>query len=360
MRNYRNYQLKNSILKSLNNSSLTVKSIHGVIQYRGDKDELFSEMYSLFKKGYVKRHKNAQRLYEYSLTKKGIQHANNPFLRKITFNEKVNEQSKKEVDDILMKDEKFAHAVHRMANDLSQRPVVVNQPPQSPSIEDMHRPFMDGLNGLNNHHPKTVRLMGDYAEPLSERIKDRATIRELERKVKEYEWEKSILEDVAKKLSDELVKLEVKAQQKPAAHEQPAYVIPTSSKYIDPRTGNELSPERMYQINQKKQQNEKVKTLTMQRRKALFNRYNGYLLNIDFFNDWSGVFPYWIKHFGLFKPGSIEILSPSNDEIVVREHSKGKLTADDILKAQFIIQSYDNNGIWVVGIGMKKPSYMRF
>ena len=92
MRNYRNYQLKNAILKSLLEHSYTVKSIFDSIQYKGDKDDLFSEMNELFKHGYVKRHKNSQRLYEYSLTKKGIQHANNPFLKKYPYPVKLNKE----------------------------------------------------------------------------------------------------------------------------------------------------------------------------------------------------------------------------------------------------------------------------
>ena len=87
------------------------------------------------------------------------------------------------------------------------------------------------------------------------------------------------------------------------------------------------------------------------------NQYNGGL-DLNFFEEW-GIIPCLLKGTTIFNKGSIDIISKSNEEFN-RGHVKRKLSNGEIIKAQFHISKYDNNGIWISGIGLNKTKLLKF
>lgn len=363
MRNYKNYHLKNQILKVLKDNNLTVKSIFTAIQYQGTKDELFSEMYALTKFGYVKRHK-VNKLYQYQLTQKGIRHANNPYhsyvIKHNRIDNKIKTDIKKGVDETLLKDDKFREALHRLANDMVQRPVVVNQPPSSPSIEDrIDKPLINANSGLDkpdNH--LEFRLYPDNA--------DQKAIDKIEKGQNNGQWKEAI-KDLINGYENKIIELGNKLTQSTQQSTQPnipsnkgGVVIQAMPQYYD-KDGTPITFEQHVAKQQKRIQKEQVATTQHDYKVRLVREYlqKNWLLGVNFFNGFGTMYPWLLKGKGILYPNSIEIISNSNPEID-RNHAKRRLTEEEINKAQFRIYNYDNNGIWVIGIGMKKPYYMRF
>lgn len=358
---YRNYELKDRVLKSIFDGHITVSDIFNHIQYKGKVNYLTIELRGLYETGCIGR-KWISGEYQYHLLEKGrtLIHNGADYYAKFR-RQQMDNIIKNEVESTLANNEKFANAVQMYARSHFSNPIIV--PPQRPEVdpEGLNRggagqpiniqlpvqspDLPNSINPLNNDN--TTRINDDFLKTL---LEDSSRLKKLETHSNNRPvGDESVLNERIKQLEEENRNMAMQLQYN---------LKPT--EYVDKKSGDVLTPAEMQIVQSKAQQKNNQYKANAERRRMLVKKYKGYLLDANFFKEWGGLYPYWIKHFGLFKPGSIEILSPSNDEIKLRDHSKGKVEDKDILRAELQFHSIANDGIWINGIGMVRPRLIKY
>lgn len=373
LKKFKDCKLKGLILGAIRSGSTDAKKIFTTIGYTGQLDSLYTELHFLRNYGYISSHKEG-RISKYILTKKGQIHALNPNLFKTKkherINKNINDGIKAGVTSAFENDENFMKAVKGYMNDLHlERPIVeqINKPSEIIGGEGKAIEFID--NPVSD--PKIKEILREAGLPLSV-TKSQNYLELIKNLIHDYEDRLTIRDRFNNELMNEMNKLRtgegIKLQQQqyknePLKNAQVKTVIEYRDRYIDMHTGEPVSIEVAQAKLMKQKQKEVVSSNTQEQRRKLADYYikGNYLLDSEFFIKWGNMYPYWIKHFGLFKLGSIEILSNSNAEIQ-RDHTKGKLESSEILKAQIIIKGRDTKGrgIWIRGYGMKENCLMKW
>jgi len=351
-KNFKDCQLKGAILRGINSGSNTAKTIYAAVKYPHHIDSLYRELNFLHSYGYISRTKLGSHESSYSLTKKGLEHARNPFICTEFKRNRINNTVQNLVAATLEDDGKFKEAVQKYANEHFSRPVIEVNPPSRPDPEVETRYVHSGqlqpdsTMSLSESTPHTP--VSAIAKPIQPSSSNQDLLTMIDLYQKDIETRNDKIADLKEQISE----------LKGLAY---ANSLPKSTKYIDRRTGQTLEPEQI-QIYQQRQQQKQAKVTSIAQNRLRLAKYyysNNYLLDAGFFDKWGNVFPYWIKGLGWFKIGSVEIMSPNNKEII-REHTKGKLNPQQIMDAQFQITKGDSKGIWIIGYGMKEPYYMRY
>jgi len=323
-KNFKDCQLKGTILRAINSGSNTSKTIYAAVKYPHHIDSLYRELNFLRSYGYISKHKGAESTY--TLTKKGLEHSRNPYLFVEFKKNRIKNTVQNLVTATLEDNDKFKVAVQKYANEHFSNPIIL--PPQRPEIdpEGLNRgdhanipitlisnpedvPVVDSINP-HKPHDNTTLISDDFLKTL---LEDSKKLQELEKQLNNRPGgNESVLIERIKKLEDENRDMAIQLQ----------YAV-KPTEYLDKVSGAVLTPEAVRAFRSKAQQRNNQSKMNADRRRKLVNSYRGYTLDATFFGEWGSIYPYWIKHFGLFKAGSIEILSPSNDEIRLRDHSKG-------------------------------------
>jgi len=314
------------------------------LEYPHHIDSLYREMDFLWKYGYVSRSK--PRPFIYGLTKKGEEHAENPLISR----DRIGKLVRDNVESILSNDEKFMKAVvnysskYGSGGSFGDGNVVVLPHNENDVVEPKEKmrfiPVdVPTTNEDNNNGVAPIRIINGVPVHVNYQAQNQPQFpvdpKDLE------------IETLRRKVKD--LELQVFYQN--------VNIQPT--RYVDDN-GQEIKPEIVAQKTVRYQNKKAMLDVQAKRRKQLASGYIGYQLDSYFFEQWGTVHPYWIKHFGFFKKGSVEVLSPSNSEVRIREHTKGKLTPQQIMIAQFQIIKTDAKGIHIMCIGMKEPGYMKY
>lgn len=259
----------------------------------GDKQSFYSEMNNLKRRGYVSK-KGDKKPFHYVLTKKGRIHAKDPFI--------IQRNKEKYIEDVLMNDDRFRAEVERIANKMSS-----------------HTHSVDHAEGQPEFFESGTDIIPEEKTP---------------EQCSKCEELKNKNEELKKQLKENLELIVY------LRNENKALKNPVKTKTI----------KKDFQIKKERR---------IKERKRLFNYYNkgGYNLDYEFFKHWKDNYPYRMKRFGLFKKGSVEIISKSNMEHD-RGHVAEMLNPYQINDARFHITKITNKGIIVRGYGMGKEKLM--
>lgn len=353
-KNYKDCKLKGLILSAIRSGSNTAKTIHPAIGYPEHIDNLYSELHFLRRYGYITA-KKVGRVSTYSLTKKGFAHALNPELFKIEKRNRFNKNLQNAIEDTLRDEEKVKEWAMKFAKEIAQHPVIeqINKPPDiiggGHSVEFVDSPeYIKVQEAMREAGlPASIIQAHNYPEIILKLIKD-------------YE-ERLERRDKRNQEPEQRFKPEsVPAKYVPASNSSPIS-YPASQYFTQNYIGSDGKIHgRKVRMPKEPTQDELQR---INERKKLVAYYSNYSLDDEFFRAWGNLRPYWIKGFGIvkkFQRGAVEILSPNNQEITKRDHTKGALNQKEILDAQFRIVGRQNDGIWIDGYGMKHRYFMKY
>lgn len=265
--------------------------------------------------------------HRFELTKNGIEHANNPFLK---YNFKRNlmiDEARRTADAILGNDDRFKEAVKNYmknnahAVDLGDKKTnqiehsnedvrIVEKPFLIPENNIQEVDFRDGKTKQKYHSNEDIKAVADLKAVAEEQA---TRIIEYENAIRWYQSQDAV------------------------------------DNAID-----------IKQLNKELSTAERI-----QKRQALAYEYlnNNYLIDIQFFKLWGGnMIPVTIKKVwdwhNPFSSGSVEIMSRGN-----REFSRGhaeEMDAELILNSQFCFYQEVENGIELFGHGMTEPKLLKW
>ena len=264
--------------------------------------------------------------HRFELTKSGIEHANNPFIK---YNFKRNlmiDEAKRTADAILENDDRFIEAVKNYVKNNVQEADIGNK--KTNQIE---------------HSNEDVRIV---EKPV---IIDKNNIREDVFGDKKTEQIEHSNEDI--KAVEDL---------RAIADEQATRLIEyeniirwyQSQEAVDNTLG-------IKQLNRELSTAERI-----QKRQALVYEYfnNNYIIDKNFFKLFGNMVPVVIKKvwdwYNPFSSGSVEIMSRSNREFK-RGHAV-EMTEDLIISSQFYFYQEVENGVEIFGNGMTEPQHLKW
>ena len=248
--------------------------------------------------------------HRFELTKTGIEHCNNPFLKSdYKLNRMINE-ARKYADEILENDDRFMEAVKKYVNENHSDEVtrIVEKPVIKPENNLLEVDIGDGKTKQIEFYNGEVKAV----------IELKAVAEEQSRRLIEYEkiirWYQS-------------------------------------QEEVD----------NTKQINREHTTAERIA-----KRQALVDEYfsNNYMIDINFFRRWGGgMVPVTIKKVWDYNPftrGSVEIMSRGNREFT-RGHAV-EMDEDLIITTEFYFyqESKNRNGIEIYGYGMKEPQLLKW
>lgn len=340
---FKDCQLKGLILRSILDGNTTSPLIFQDIKYpHSYTNSFFRELKFLKDSGYISRRK-VSGVSVYSLTKKGRGHALNPLIYK----EHKNRYVTAVVSSMLMDNEKFRKAVEKEAHKIAKHPIVsVSNPVKREYVAGSteYVPFAVKSNGLQSPSD-TGFIVQEKPNTIDELMEKGDLDRDLKEELSNLIQENNILK---RQLERELELRKGK----------PVVKYVKEHVYVDSATNQPINPELLSKRMEKRNKRRVVQTSIADHRKRLANRYCRYWLDVAFFNAWGNAIPVKLKNVPWCKPGSIEIVSSRNDEWK-RGHISHKLSPEQIRDAKFSIQVF-NEGIEVMGRGMKKPKFMKY
>ncbi|WP_292468881.1 hypothetical protein [Methanolobus sp.] len=298
MKKFNDCQLKGLILQCLIDGPKTSEQINSVINLPNnyDKHNLHAELYVLKRRGYLSRNSETR---SYSLNKKGVVHAQNPYLSII----KRRESIASKVSAILENEESFKAAVDEAVSRKSGGTI------------------SSGSGGVISSPTSSVN-------------------------------DSKVMEELQKK-DQYITKLE-----KYIHHLQKT----TQSQSTVPQQQSQQQPERVQQQT-KTTDPEKAKSEArrIKKRKQLAHAYysKGVYLDSRFFSLWGEVAPHKIKFKrytssdGTVTPDSIEIMSSKSNSEIRRGHAHKKPISEALLRrCMFHIVKIDDTGIDIIGHGL--------
>jgi len=265
--------------------------------------------------------------HRFELTKTGIEHANNPFLK---YNFKRNlmlEEARRTADAILENDDRFKEAVKNYVKN---------------NVQEVD--LGDKKTNKIDHSNEVVRIV---EKPL---LKPENNIVEVDfgdGKTKQIELSNGEIKAVT----------DLKA----VAEEQATRLI----EYENAIRWYQ-SQEAAENVNDIKQLNKEISTAErIAKRQALVDEFlaGNYIIDIQFFKRWGGgMIPVTMRKvwdwYNPFQRGSVEIMSRGNSEFA-RGHAE-EMDEDLILSTQFYFYQELENGIEIFGHGMKEPQLLKW
>ena len=250
--------------------------------------------------------------HRFELTKTGIEHCNNPFLKSDYKLNRMIDEARKYADEILENDDKFMEAVKKYVNKNHSNEVtrMVEKTVIKPENNLLEVDIGDGKTKqieFYNGEVKAVTELKAVAEEQSKRLI------EYENVIRWYQSKEEVDNTIAIK-----------------------------------------------QLNRELSTAERVA-----KRQAIVDEYssNNYILDKNFFNIWGGgmvpvaILKVW-DWYNPFQQGSVKIMSRGNSEFK-RGHAV-EMDAELILSTQFYFYRELENGIEIYGNGMKEPQLLKW
>lgn len=336
-------KVKGTILKAVLSGNDTAKIIMQAVNYQHSIDSLYRELNFLRAYGYLKR-KRTGRVSHYSLTAKGREHTDNPFIYVNYKKRRLSNIVKDEVEDTLKDNEKFKKAVEDFAKKHYSEPIIVL--PRSKEIVPVESDTKTRYVSVPGEANKETTLSASYPQSVSPRgcvSSPGCVTSDNEREL--------VLRERISELERELQYLRTKPPE--------IKYIPQPSKAIDVRTGKVLSPEQAAILREQHIHKHYKATSVANHRRNMAGNYRGYYLDLGFFKSWGNAIPVKLKRMPFWRPGAVEIVSRNNAEWS-RNHISRELTVDEVFQAQFLIVRFGRDSISVMGRGMKEPKVLKY
>jgi len=289
MKKFNDCQLKGLILQCLIDGDKTSEQIYSVINLPDyDKHHLHAELYALKRRGYLSRDSKTR---IYSLNKKGVVHAQNPYISII----KRRESIATKVSAILENEESFKAAVD----------------------EAVSRKSGGTISGGSS---------GPVSTP-SASVNDAKVIQMIRAK------------------DEDITKLQMQLQEMRRSQAQAS----TGPMSTGPGQQRQQTPEQVREEKLRIKRRRKLCEVYFSRGLLLdsrfFAKYNGV-------SGVGGVAPYKLKYKPWLSDNSIEILSKSNPEIRRGHAHRQPLPPQAVMQCQFRIVKMDEKGITIAGRGL--------
>lgn len=404
MKDFKDCELKGLILNAIKNGDKVPKSIHSAIEYPKHIDALYSELHELQKRGYIKQER-IKRVSHYSLTSRGLTHAANPYLYIIERKRRLNNRLLKALEATLRNEPKVKEWAMKFAQEIAQHPIQEHIH-KSPDIIQNSDPKVEFINTNTEQQPQisdAQKRLDEITALLSSQTPlkkaDQKRLRQEQQnliQVRNAERTKAMREAQDKRIADAMAKSnktnngtlntgckeckdkedtidylkkqieELKNRPIPISIPAPAR-IPQST--VNPGYQTVIGVGKDGKVHQnsvripKPPTQDEIKRMNDRKRLVALYLNHNYRIDSQFFKEWGNLRPYRMKGFGFvkqFQRGAVEILSPNNQEIVLRNHTKGVLFDREIIDAQFKIISRVSDGIWMDGIGMKQKCFMKY
>ena len=284
------------------------------------------ELTFLRHQGYIRK-LESQPPHRFELTKTGIDHANNPFIK---YNFKRNlmiNEARRTADAILGNDDRFKEAVKNYVKNNVQEADIG-----------------DKKTNQKNHSNEDVRIV-------------EKPVLIPENNVQEVNLGDKKTEQIEHSNDDIKAVTELRA----LAEEQSTRLI----EYENALKWYQSQEEAENAIGIKQLNRELSTAERIQKRQSLVDEYlaSNYIIDIQFFKRWGGgMIPVTIKKvwdwYNPFSSGSVEIMSRGNREFK-RNHAE-EMDEDLILSTEFYFYQEVENGIEIFGHGMKEPQLLKW
>lgn len=301
-KSYKDCLLKGLILRSIKAGHTEARDIHTNINYNKSLNALYSEMSRLKNYGYVSIIK-LNSISIYTLTKKGEQHAMNPFICVEQKEIRLKNIVDKNVMAILKDNDKMKQLAYEMALDMQK---------SSPSV-------------ITQQVPVTQTHEVPVAIPSSSPALSPALT------------------------NDDYAKQYLNLKEKPTI---------SSQRYED-EYGNPITAEEHFKRLDKHSTKDAQRRKQMADRKKLAQKYFHHHIYSNFFEAWGNMRPVYLKTAKNIP--RIDIIAKSNPEYN-RNHVERELEKKEY---DFIIYKIDEYGIYIVGgetlsVKLEQPLFMRF